>query len=299
MKKYLYSIVFATLILMSTTAVKASNEVYYTNENNIEMTEIEYNNLLGLGFTEKYISNMEQEEFNNNKNLVGTLLSESKKYIKTTTVMRNGIKHITSEEVTEEEAYMEKERQSQNNPSKGPSGNYYDGVVASTIISVTSKIVGISNTYMRYMNITEWLTIPSDRYHDIIGIGIESAKVKIASALVFREDWRTTSNVSGYDSTCYPRKDATGGSAVFELPTGSLQSLEATLYFNVKKQSGVGTITSLYAASDYAHASGYVNPSNVLSHYTINYLSGLVIDSTYSSLYVSNSAATASFIGTW
>ena len=296
MKKYLYSIVFATLILMSTTAVKASNEVYYINENNIEMTETEYNNLLGLGFTENYIAKMSQDEFITNKDLEGTLLGESKNYYKITTAMRNGIKTTTKEEITKEEA---EKMQSQNNPTKGPSGNYYDGVVATYVISVTSKIAGISNTYMRYMNITEWLTMPSDKYYDIIGIGIEPTKVKIGSAIVFREDWRKTDNTTGYNTTCYPKKESTGGSAIFELPTGSLQSLEATLYFNVRKQSGVGTITSLFATSDYAHAISNVNPNNLLNHYSVDYVNGIVIDSTYSAYYTSNTAAVASFVGTW
>lgn len=296
MKKYLYSIVFATLILMSTTTVKASNEVYYTNNKNINMTEQEYNNLLGLGFTELYISNMGQEEFMSNKDLVGTVLSESTKYIKQTTVMRNGIKSTTREEITKEEA---EELQSQNNPTRGPAGNYYDGVVESLVLSTTSKIIGISNTYMRFMNITEWLIMPSERKNDIIGIGIESSKVYIASAIVFREDWRKTNGVSGYDESCYPKTNTAGGSAIFELPTGSLQSLEATLYFNVAKKSNVGTITLLYAGSDYAHAIYYVNPNNLLNHYLINYYNGIYIDYLYSNSYLTSSPAIASFVGTW
>ena len=76
MKKYLYSIVFATLILMSTTVVKASNEVYYTNRENVEMTEKEYSNLLGLGFTEKQIYRMDEKTFLENKDIEGTVLKE-------------------------------------------------------------------------------------------------------------------------------------------------------------------------------------------------------------------------------
>ena len=296
MKKYLYSIVFATMILMSTTVVKAANEVYYTNNNNIEMTEKEYNNLLGLGFTEKQIDRMDYEEFINNKDIEGTVLSESQKYIKTTTVMRNGIKFTTSEEVSKEEAMR---LQSQDQPTRGPSGNYYDGMVLTTTYLITSKIVGVSNTYMRLKADIEWLTIPSDRYNDVIGIGFEAAKVQIASTIVFREDWRKSNGTTAYNTVCAPKTMNTGGLAIYELPTGSLQSLEATLYFNVKKKTGVGTITSLYASGNNAHATSNVSATNLFNYAIANYGGGVVINPPYSTYYSVGTPAYSSFVGTW
>jgi hypothetical protein len=300
MKKYLYSIVFATLLLMSTTVVNASNEVYYKNKNNIEMTKTEYNNLLGLGFTKNQIERMDQEMFLENKDLIGTVLGEKEEYIKATTVARNGNKYTTFESITKEEAMKEKELQSQNPPSKGPAaGNYYDGMVSSNVILQTSKIVGISSTYMRYMTNTIWLTMPSERYYDIIGLGMESAKVQFGSNIVFRKDWTDGSGVDHHDTGCYPKYTNTGGLVIYQLPTGSLQSLEAILYFNVQKKNNVGTITSLYAGGNFAHATSNVNPNNLLNHISTNYGSGVIVDSTYSSYYYSNSAAVASFQGTW
>lgn len=299
MKKYLYKIVLAALILFSTTAVKASNEVYYTNKENVEMTEREYNNLLGLGFSEKYISKMTQEEFLENKDLEGTVISESTKYIKITTAMRNGIKLTTRHEITQEEALAEVELQSQN-PYRGPApGSYYDGIVATDVIAVTAKIVGINNTYMRFMNLTDWLIPPSDRYYDIIAIGIESDKVQLGSFAAFREDWTTSDGIEGYDITCYPKYENTGGSVIFELPSGSLSSLEATLYFNIAKQANVGTITSLYAGAIYAHGTSTVNPSTLLSNYTVNIAAGIEIDYPYNLIYNVTPMAVAHFVGTW
>lgn len=298
MKKYLYTIVFAALILMNTTVVHASNEVYYINNNNIEMTETEYNNLLGLGFTEKQIYLMDQEEFLDNKDLEGTVLSETLKYIKNTTVMRNGIKYTTTEEITREEAMAEKELQSQGIPNRGPAGNYYDGIIVTTVLATTTKIVGISNTYMRFKTDTEWLTLPSDRYYDIIGVGMEAYNVEFGSIIVFKEHW-TTGGVTYTETICYPKYMSTGGLAIFELPNGSITSLDATLYFNVKKVENVGTINQLYAAGDYAHAISNVNPSDVLNYTTVNHGGGLVITPPYANTYQSNSAAIASFVGTW
>ncbi len=299
MKKYLYNIVFAALILMSTTVVHASNEVYYTNENNIEMTEIEYNKLLGLGFTNKQIAMMDEEEFLNNKDLDGTVISEEQKYIKTSTYMRNGIKVTEISEITREEAL---ELQAQNLPSRGPSGNYYNGIITDTVKAITTRIVGISNTYMRYKVDNEWLVIPSNnqRFYDIIGIGMESSKVVMATNIIFKQFWSTT-NGSGYtDTICYPKYSSKGGLAVFELPSGSnIDTMESTLYFNVQKKSGVGTITTLYAAGDYAHAISNVNPNTLLSYLSLNHVSGVIIGSTYSTIYLETSPAIASFVGTW
>ena len=299
MKKYLYSFVFATLILMSTTVVNASNEVYYINNENVEMTEKEYNNLLNLGFTEKYIAGIDQEEFLSNKDLEGTVLQETKKYIRTTTTMRNGIKITTREEITEEEAMQDKELQSQKNLNRGPAGNYYDGISMTATTIVTTKIIGISNSYMRFMNNTEWLSIPTDRYYDVIGIGLESSKFHISSSLGFKEEWVTGNGTHANTKVCTPSSTSTGGFAIFELPSGSLQSLEATFYYNVAKNSGVGTITSLYATGDYAHATSNVTPSSLMSHVSVNYSTGILITSPYSYDYVCMSPATASFIGTW
>ena len=299
MKKYLYSIVLATLILMSATVVNASNEVYYINKENVEMTEKEYNNLLGLGFSERYIEGMNQEEFLNNKDLEGSVLSENQKYLRRTTTMRNGIKITTVEEITKEEAMRDKELQSQKGFDKGgAAGNYYDGLISTSTLVITTKIAGISKKYMRYLIDVEWITMPTDRYNDIIGVGLESAKVQIASNIAFREEWVTGGGTHSNTTICSPIYTNTGGLAIFGLPSGSLQSLYVTFYYNVSKKSGVGTITSLYAGGNYAHATGNVSASTLASHVSISN-SGIIVDYPYSTSYQFISPATASFIGTW
>jgi hypothetical protein len=302
MKKYLYSIVFATLILMSTTVVKASNEVYYTNRENIEMTENEYNNLLGLGFTEKQIYRMDQGTFLENKDIEGTVLSEEGKYIKRTTFMRNGVKTYQIEEITKEEAENEKRLQSQNPPFRGgPAGNYYDGVSETTILFIKAKIIGLTSTYMRLMTLMEWYTMPSvnERYNDIIAIGFESSKVQRISTIVFREDWEDGYGEFGYNTVCAPKTETNGGSAIFTLPDGSLEQLEAYIYFNIAKQDNVGTITELYTSGDYAHALNLVYPSDLLSHYYVTSAYGITIDATYDNDYIIYPPAYASYIGSW
>ena len=294
MKKYLYKIVIASLILMSATVVKATNEVYYTNINNIEMSEKEYNNLLGLGFTINQIYNMDEEEFLENKDIEGVVLDSNTKYYKRTTVMHNGIKYTTNEELTEEEALQ----QSQNLPTRGPSGNYYDGITATVLLKVTSYIIGVSNTYMRYKVNNEFLNIPSERYHDIIGIGLEPNKVEIGSTIVFKENWTTNNNDHYYDNTGYPKAETGGGSTQIQLPSGNIITLDSYLYYNVKKKANVGTITELTACGDYAHATSYVDPNTIFYNYMMTN-SGILIDPPYGILYDQQSPACAYFVGTW
>lgn len=299
MKKYLYSIVLATLILMSTTVVNAANEVYYINRNNIEMTEKEYNNLVTLGFTEKHINGMDQEEFLANKDIEGTLLDSSKKYYKTTTTMRNGIKITTTSEITYEEAMEEVELQSQKVLNRGPAGNYYDGISGTYVFEIVTNITAIGDDYMRFMNNAEWYVMPSDRYNDIIGIGIESDKVQFATGIIFREEWVTTGGVHDNTQVCAPKYESTGGLAAFQLPNVSIQSLDVSLYFNVMKKANVGTLTSLYAVGDYAHAVCNVSTNDLMSHISVNDAAGIMVDATYSTCYLYTQEAVASFIGTW
>lgn len=299
MKKYLYSFVIATLILMSATVVNASNEVYYTNNQNIEMTEHEYNNLLGLGFTERQISNMDQNEFLANKDIEGTVLSTGTKYYKYTTVMRNGIKSKIVTEVTKEEALKEQEKQSHNMPTRGPVGSYYDGASANYVLEIRTKIIGVNNTYMRYKVDSEWLVMPPDRQHDIIGIGIEPTKVEIASVIVFKESWYTTGNEHGYDTSCYPKTETTGGSAIMQLPSGSMQYIDSYLYFNVRKKANVGTITELNMCGAYAHATASVDPNTIFNNYYVLLVGGIYIDYPYDLNYDEITPACASFVGTW
>lgn len=296
MKKYLYNLVFAALILLSATAVKASNEVYYINRENIEMTENEYNNLLELGFTEEQIEFMDNNTFQDNKDIEATLISTNKRYYKITTIMRNGIHYRFSEEITKDEA--EEEQKQTQNPTR-VSGNYYDGLIGTSIIEVADYISNVSNTYMRYKADTTWLIPPTERYHDILAIGFESAKVKFGSTIVFREDWKTSNGTFSHTDICSPVYETNGGSAVFELPTGSMAYIKAYIYFNVRKQTGVGTITSLTIGSEYAHATSNISTSNILGHYSVNYINGVALDGTLAPYFVESGVATATFVGSW
>lgn len=299
MKKILYTFLIFSLFCVLVPSVNAEATSYYTNKLGINMTEQEYNNLLGLGFTEKQIYRMDNETFNNNKNIEATLISEKTTYYKTTTVIRNGIEREYTTEITKEEALREKERNAGTGSSiQSVYGDYYNGASATAIKAITSRISNVSNTKMRYKVDVEWLTMPGTKSYDIIGIGIEQNKVYVNLSVFFRQDWETTGGTFGYDTTGNPKVEISGGSALIHLPDVSLKQLESYLYFNVMKKTGVGTITTLSAAGCYSHATNTVT-DDVYNYYNVTHGTGIFVDSPYAGSYDYMSPAVASFVGSW
>jgi len=300
MKKYLYKLILASLIIISTTVVRAANEVYYTNLENIDMTREEYNNLLSIGFTEKQVERMDYETFIKNKDLHGTLVGENTQYYKTTTFMRNGIKYSTSQIMEKDDLLrdMEAEESQQHTDLLRVSGNFYNGISYTTYKQITTRITSVSEDYMRYQVESYWFNMPSTKSYDIMGIGIEPSKVEIGSTLDFRQDYIKTNDEMGYSIACYQKTSSTGGAVMFKLPNYSIRYLEAYMYFYVQKINQSDTIYSLVAAGDYAHATSDVS-SDARNHYSINHGTGIFIDSTYYSSYDDIPTADASFLGTW
>jgi len=301
MRKFLYTTIFTTLILISTAKVNASNDTYYINHENIEMTEQEYNNLRELGFSEGQIYRMDYQTFIDNKDIEATLLSETKQYVKTTITIRNGIKHYSSQIVSEND-YLTSMQTHLQEPINSPntSGSYYDGMTMDEYQVLTTMIASIDDNTMRYKLDVEWLDMPSTRSWDIIGIGIEAAKVQIQSLVIFREDWITTGDYYGHTLDCCPKEENTGGSVMFKLPSGSLRLLESYVYFNVTKKLNVGTLTSVVALGDYAHAITNISDENdAYDYYTVNYIGGIEVDEPYANSYIGALEAEAMFVGTW
>lgn len=294
MKKILYIFVFATLMIVMTPIVKASDDVYYRNNENIRMTEEEYHNLLNLGFTEKQIERMDYDTFISNKDIEGHIVSETKQYYKVTTEMRNGIERSTSELLSKEEY----ERQLQEAPQTRTSGNYYACAVTVSYRTVTTRIMYEADYLMRYKVDVDWHIIPSNRSYDIIGIGIEADKVEIASSLAFRQDFTYTSGSSSFSMAGYKRSNSTGGSVLFELPTGSLSNLSSFLYFSVIKTDNAGTVTELIATGDYTHSTSSISKSTA-ENYTCNYATGVYVYTPYDLYFDGTTPASARFLGTW
>ena len=300
MKKFIYTFLIAALIITNALVVNASNEVYYTNNKGIQMNEKEYNNLLGLGFTEDQIASMSTQTFMDNKDIEATLVSEVVQYYKTTTVIVNGIQYHTSKIISEEEMLDEMQKHAGQNTylPRTASGYYYNGLAYDDYKSLTTRIAYQEDDLMRLKLDVHWFTMPIVRSLDIMGIGFEADKVQQYSSAYFIQTWHVLGGNFGDSESCYPKNESTGVSVMFELPSGQLTSLESSMYFTVAKKTGVNTVYSFYASGDYAHATTSVSNA-VYNYFSINYGTGLVIDSPYHNSYDAIDISQAMFAGTW
>jgi len=257
------------------------NDCYINNNNNICITESEYENLISIGFEEEEIKNMPQEVYENNKNLNGSVVAASEEYYKTVSNRIN--KSSFSFKVSADEY---------NNSSRG----YSDGYVETTYKKLRTKIISISG-HFRYKTSIEWKSNPSVRSYDVLGIGMESNKVQKQGSPVFVGDYCYTGG--GCINTTYSNlyTSSYGVGMVHKLPTGSFSSMEAYLYYDVVKINSGNTITSLGAFGDYAHATSDISLSSIVGNYSvstiISYSNGM------QGYYDETPTTTATWTGSW
>ena len=294
MKKILYALL---LVALAITSVNAKNaQPYYTNNNGIIMSEQNYNNLKGLGFTDEQIAKMDNETFAKKKDINATIVSQNVNHYVKISYLQNGLQKERYEVVTENEYNGRLINPGES--IRSVSGNYYNGLNATDDLAIVTTISNINDTFMQYRLDVYNYAIPTKRSFDIYGIGIESGKVQVASAIECNQSWEyNNGNVDSNDG-CYPKTQSTGGSVMFELPSGNLSSIATYISFWVAKQPNVGTINRLDAVGDYAHAINTV-PSSVYNYYTVN-IAGIGVFSPYSSSYDQYfTPSPATFIGTW
>ena len=278
MKKILLMVIFCVFVTVVGVDVNASaNNPFLINNNNIEMSEVEYNNLLNLGFTNSEILNMTIGEFNNNKDLIGEVVSVNSNYYDINNNLINFEDGIVGGNLV------------------GLYGSF-NGYIETEYKKVTTTIVSVNN-YYRYKVTTEWKKMPSTRSNDIIGIGIESSDVYIISDITFQQNYCYTNGSCSSSQISIPKKSSSGGSAIFNLPTSSsINSLSSYLYFTVNKNT-TGTITELNAYGDYSHATKTVSSSSVSGHSIHN--GGIQIPSSVYSKYDAIPTSNARWTGTW
>lgn len=252
MRKVNKYFVFAAIGLLSfIIGINYSSAQEYINYNGIHITPDEYNTLLNLGFTENQIYHMDEKTYKDNKDLDAKLISQTERYYKTITPAY-GLGYDV--EVTEEEY----------NNSDSNKNTQTRGYVDTTYKTITSSISQNGNKY-RYNVSTLWKSMPSNRSYDIIGIGF-SNPVYISSSVYFyytyaNASWQYTTSTQYFNK----KSVSTGGAAVYKIPSGTIKSLSASLYYDVSKNTG-NTITSLSICGDYAHATGNVSVGNVADY---------------------------------
>ncbi len=271
-----YLLAVLTISLLFTTTIKAEEtENTITNYFGIEMTETEYNNLLNLGFSEDDIYLMDEDTYNNNKDLIGHVVSTNTTYYKT---VRRGLNSVTY--VATEEEFLHRNEVAT------------FGVVENYWRSVVTRVSQVESNY-RYMVSTSWYTMPNERDYDVIAIGINDD--------VIRSTYPTfTRHYCDYDG-CYNttvgaiKTAPYGAGASFKVPSGTLTGLSASLYFDVEKVSS-DTLTYQEFCGEYAHGTNTTLSDS--QNYTIA-TGGIAFGAGAASKYVIMGCSYGTWTGTW
>ena len=249
---FTFILLFACPLLVSASEADNFN---YVNYYGITMTYDEYSTLMELGFNENEIYHMDLETFNANKDLDATLLVSESRYYKT---VYPAYGNSYTVEVSEEEY---------NNSGK----QVLRGQQITPYKNIVTTISANGNKYRYKISVT-WSQIPSVKKYDIIGIGYQD-NVHIYNDIVYFGYFYSTPT-NDYSSTQYYDQKVTqlGSSTVYKIPENiTLTGLASVLYYDVVKDTGAGTLTSLWMCGDYAHATSNSVTSTLAAHHTISY----------------------------
>jgi len=243
MKKLFLLIVSAILFLPFTTLA----DTYYIENGTIQITEEEYNNLRDLAFEPNEIYTMGLEEFNANKDLEGTIVSQA------TLDLSEFPELGLNPDVT----------------CGCENGNARNSAYCQTAYKkMTSYIIKVSNVY-RYKVTLEWLQMPAKRSWDIIAIGYDPDVVQVAMSPLFHQSWCYSSGTcdGSYQGYYYSYDDAE--MIVFDLPNGTnVTSMDSYMYYEVVPATGASTTATLESYADYAHATSNLSSAPSSSQIT-------------------------------
>jgi hypothetical protein len=165
--------------------------VKFVNNNNIVITDSDFQRLTNLGFSSDQILNMDSEEYSLNKGLNGDIISVSKRYEKVVEKVKQPPKNmpsspskgdqqepdtevVSTQEMTKED--FDKEvaaaKQKRNNPTTF-SASATDTYSTSYKYTTTSVTKLTTSTY-RVKNDVHWVLMPKNRDFDVIGVAVKS-----------------------------------------------------------------------------------------------------------------------------
>lgn len=268
-------------LFVFTLAIGQVSATEYQNYYEISMTSQQYNNLLNLGFSENEIYYMDEETFNQNKDISSTLVSKTEKYYKTIYTDLNGGAYAV--ELTEDEYH----NQSLIDP-RGTITTEYKTMV-STVSQLTNKF--------RFKVSLGWNRFPAVRSYDVIGVGYENDNISIETSVNFSYTHCISTGECTTSTLYYDKKNlSTGGSVVYKLPSHDITALTAVLYYDVIKNTS-DTITQLEMCGDYSHAT---SSSTGYTQYSGQYVTidGILLGS-YGGYYDAIPCAMAGWQGTW
>lgn len=233
-------------------ALEIKNSDFYVNQNNISISNQELLNLKGLGFTDEQIAEMDQEEFNKNKNLQSELLLVDTKYYKTTTIYEytnnntnsflnnnmlesNNFKTIVNNnflrlEKTYSEEISKKEYENAKNASIMSTMDANPNIVETSYKKLSTSI-SKNGDYYRLKNDLTWKNMPKVRNYDVFGIRNNTYMSPVSGSQYSKLSYTIKNNCSGTSSNHYKsyssnsdrwKKDTDGYGLSFELPEDTI-----------------------------------------------------------------------------
>lgn len=273
--KIVFSSLSAFFIILAFQNTVGAEENHLTNSNGIKITEEQYQNLKELGFSELAISQMDQEVFDENKDLKVDSQSETTKYyeikeIESTQNSRLSTKSSTntdtenteyiSTELTEEE-YFRRVRASESNIQPFAASNT-DKTSYRRLTTSIQKIGSDRRLYNKFI----WDKLPSTRSYDVLTISIDSMFSPIVGTQYGQQLWSYTHPVHGGfygDNSKYSSSSSTwskqgaGYGVRMNLKNNTttlrVTELEGYMYYKIKRNSSI-VPKLINAYGNYSHA---------------------------------------------
>lgn len=237
MKKIIGVLVVTVMISVCLIDNVLAQNVYYTNSNGVQMTELEYNKMLQL-FSEEKVNYLSQEEFDKYKDM--TILSTDSVYQKT--ISLDG--EVISEEIISKEEYDSSSDENLPIPYVGDS-QYYE-----TTYKKLTATVGDSTGLLLISSI-HWKKIPYIKSYDVYAFRVTNmSHSNLAGTQTYYHDG--TADSIFYDTTAPGYKYATNGAGysmnLVDNATGYDLAISSELAYNTTQY----TTAHIYVS--YQHA---------------------------------------------
>lgn len=211
-KKVVILLIIISIFTILSPAVYAStDEVVIINNHGISITKSQYNNLLNLGYNEYLIKNMNQDEFDANKNLSATMVSKQAKYIKVIeyfevekfdSCYKNGsvgnLTPIKVEEIELTKEQYENETRAEILPkTMKVKINTTNGEIGTAKVNTAYKMLQTSISKLdtgqyRARSDLVWTKMPANRAEDLLRTEVGSNVVPIDSSRYGKQLWTLT-----------------------------------------------------------------------------------------------------------
>lgn len=202
MKSLLAPILLTMSLNSNLIAPNFDSVVYYVNSNNVEMTEVNYNKLIQLGYTKRELEFLTLDEYIEKSGFIvkNTIVDT---YVQKTTINEMGTPNSTKQIISKQQALLEMEQKNNiHTRTATESSNYVDEYKEFSFFGSTIIDSDGNKKYFVKVNM-DWLITPEQRYTDIIALIISDA-VQIESQnsnIIFDSSFIYTKYTSSYYST--------------------------------------------------------------------------------------------------